>query len=483
MFINSYAGIKAVKTVSAACFMALMVNLLTCPSLASDETSPCEQYIHFVEPRDSPVGNFEDVFMKKEVHKSNLQFWTPVDKQTCCDVFRKIDTQAPALLERACNGRKLDLMLGIDRSNLAKATPQGIECRVDLFMGIPVYPIIMHELVHVVDCNNLSTSLEWNKLIAPNLRSFRAKYKTFSKPFVGTVDLCAVPFGLPSGYAATDPTEALAECTTAMVIANWNPPTGIRSFIQNNILSKPRDKDRERELLSDVARNMEKSDFQKAIASNTEVLRLDNDSIPAWSYLALIWGCMDEPELAEFCARQSLQRLEHNGVPAYAPLSKYCFTGPAIAYSNYSEHYRELGQCREAVSYCTKAIELDPKCDAAYDNRGLAYDCLKQYRRSISDYNKAISLAPKCGAAYGNRGLAYDCLKQYRRSISDYNKAISLNPKQWLGYFLRGNIHEKLGDNKKAIEDYNKAIQLNPHCVQAYNQRAAIYKKLGNRGK
>ncbi len=309
--------------------------------------------------------------------------------------------------------------------------------------------IIMHELVHVVDCTSLSTSLEWNELVEPNMQRFRGKYKTFAGPFVGTVYPRARGFMLPSFYAASDPTEALAECTTAMVIANWEPPSGVKSFIQRNILSKPEAIDRERQLVSELERNIERLDFHKSVGLSTQILRFNSNSVNAWIDLSSVWDNLDEPELAEFCARKGLQILEHNRVPSHDPLRRFCYAEPAIAYSNYSDHFRESGQYKQAIGYTTKAIELDPSCAIAYGNRGLAYACMKQYRKSIKDYNKAIGLAPK---------------------------------EKWT-YLVRGNAYEELGDHEKAIYDYNEAIKLAPHFMQAYNRRSAIYKKLGNRRK
>lgn len=438
------------KVGNGAFLITIIVTSVTCSSLASEVADPCEKYIYFTNPGDSSAVHFEDPFMKNAVDRNDLVYCPIQKKQAMCDIFCKIYKRAPGLLERASNGQRLRLILSrtCDSERFAEAGPGWIKCHADMSFGAESYVIIMHELVHAVDGYSLSTSLEWNKLVGPCMQRFRAKYRMASEPFLGTVDPSASLFGLPSSYAASNSEEALAECTTAIVIANWESSSGINSFIEKHILSKPEAIDRERELVAELDRNMTSSNFQKSIGLATQILRLNSNSAPAWADLSIIWDNLDEPELAEFHARKGLQILELNRVPAYDPLSKLCRAEPAVAYADYSNHFRELGRYQQAVASCERAIELDPNCAAAYGNRGLAYAYMNQYRKSISDYNRAITLAPK---------------------------------EAWT-YFNRGNAYENLHNYKKAIDDYNRAIHLNPYFSQAYSRRSTALKKLGHRG-
>jgi len=100
----------------------------------------------------------------------------------------------------------------------------------------------------------------------------------------------------------------------------------------------------------------------------------------------------------------------------------------AAIYTNRGVTYGESGQYQKAISYFTKAIELNPKYAETYCNLGKAYAGLGQYPKAISDYTKAIELNPEFAVACNNRGVVYADLGQYPKAISDYTKAIELNP-------------------------------------------------------
>ena len=65
----------------------------------------------------------------------------------------------------------------------------------------------------------------------------------------------------------------------------------------------------------------------------------------------------------------------------------------------------------------------------AYLYRGLAFSKLGLYDVAISYYTKAIELNPDYAAAYYNRGTAYARQENYDQADSDYTQAIELNPK------------------------------------------------------
>ena len=69
--------------------------------------------------------------------------------------------------------------------------------------------------------------------------------------------------------------------------------------------------------------------------------------------------------------------------------------------------YVNLGNFRQAIEDCDKAIELNPKLAEAYFNRALAYGNLGNHRQAIKDYDRAIELNPGYEAAHRNRAIAY----------------------------------------------------------------------------
>ncbi len=144
-------------------------------------------------------------------------------------------------------------------------------------------------------------------------------------------------------------------------------------------------------------------------------------------------------------------------------------------YLSEAAKFYDMGNYDEIISYCTKAIELDPKYAFAYNNRGVAYAHKKEDDRAIEDYTKAIDLDPKFAIAYNGRGYAYAGKKEYDRAIEDCTKAIELDPKYAFAYYNRGYAYTGKKEYDKAIEDYTKAIELDPKYAFAYNGRGYAY--------
>jgi len=149
-----------------------------------------------------------------------------------------------------------------------------------------------------------------------------------------------------------------------------------------------------------------------------------------------------------------------------------------------------------AISFYSKAIELDPDDPRYYLARGYAYGrkgwdsvlkkdhsvAAEQYDNAISDYNKAIKLNPVNPTFYGMRAtFVYTEKEQYKEAISDYTKAIELKPEDAFYYKLRGHIYAYIVYKyDKAISDYSKVIELEPEDTSSYANRGALYKMLGD---
>ena len=84
---------------------------------------------------------------------------------------------------------------------------------------------------------------------------------------------------------------------------------------------------------------------------------------------------------------------------AYAETAEECLS--------YGIAYHQQDNLPQAISYYTKAIEINPDYAAAYSNRGLAYHQQGNLPQAISDYTKAIEINPNYAEAYSNRGASH----------------------------------------------------------------------------
>ena len=64
-----------------------------------------------------------------------------------------------------------------------------------------------------------------------------------------------------------------------------------------------------------------------------------------------------------------------------------------------------LGRYEEAFKDYSTAIELDPKCAAAFNNRGAALNCLGRYEEAAGDFYRSIEL----GKNNDKRAVYYSC--------------------------------------------------------------------------
>jgi tetratricopeptide (TPR) repeat protein len=141
--------------------------------------------------------------------------------------------------------------------------------------------------------------------------------------------------------------------------------------------------------------------------------------------------------------------------------------------------YEEKGQCDEAISNYTKALEINPRDAEAYYNRGIAYDNKGQYDQAISDYTKALEINPRDAEAYYNRGIVYNRKSQYDEAISDFSKALKIDPRHAGAYYNRGIAYNKKVQYDQAVSDFNKALEINPRFAEAYRSRGSTYDDKG----
>ena len=79
-----------------------------------------------------------------------------------------------------------------------------------------------------------------------------------------------------------------------------------------------------------------------------------------------------------------------------------------------------------AITYYTKAIEIEPKNDLGYEKRGNVKEFTKNFKGAVDDLTTAIELNPNNVHSYELRGLYKEDLKDFDGAILDYKKAIEL---------------------------------------------------------
>jgi Flp pilus assembly protein TadD len=149
-----------------------------------------------------------------------------------------------------------------------------------------------------------------------------------------------------------------------------------------------------------------------------------------------------------------------------------------LAFLNRGVAYMRKGDNDRAIADFNEAIRLDPKFARAYNNRGLAYGQRSEVDRAISDYSEAIRLNPNNTMFFNNRGSAYLRKGDNNRAITDFNEEIQLDPRSARAFNNRGFAYMRKGDNNRAIADFNEAIRLNPNAARAFCNRGIAKQKI-----
>ncbi len=135
--------------------------------------------------------------------------------------------------------------------------------------------------------------------------------------------------------------------------------------------------------------------------------------------------------------------------------------------------YHDKGDNDRAIADYDRAIALGPKYVSeygftlAYYNRAIAYYAKGDNDHAIADYTRAMRLgvAMFLPDQYHNRGLAYAAKGDYDHAIVDYTEAIRLRPDAAF-YRHRAMAYRSKGDLDRAIADYTEDIRLKTEDIR-----------------
>lgn len=88
----------------------------------------------------------------------------------------------------------------------------------------------------------------------------------------------------------------------------------------------------------------------------------------------------------------------------------------------------KLENFESAISYYTRALELNPTNAVYYCNRAAAYSKLGNYAGAVRDCEEAITIDPNYSKAYGRMGLALSSLNKHPEAVGFYKRALELDP-------------------------------------------------------
>ncbi|XP_033621036.1 tetratricopeptide repeat protein 6 isoform X3 [Fukomys damarensis] len=152
-------------------------------------------------------------------------------------------------------------------------------------------------------------------------------------------------------------------------------------------------------------------------------------------------------------------------------------------------HHR-IQEFKEAISFFTQALKINPLFLDAYIGRGNSYMGYghEATREAQKDFLKALRLNPLCTKArislcynlqinttaefLTNRGVIHEFMGQQQNAMKDYQAAIALDPKYSLAYFNAGNIYFHHRQFSQASDYYSRSLKFDPENEYALMNRA-----------
>ena len=205
--------------------------------------------------------------------------------------------------------------------------------------------------------------------------------------------------------------------------------------------------------------------YDEAIKSFKQAIKLSPDYADAYKYLADVYRSKRKYELALSSELEAI-RLQPKNI-------KYQLGLASI--------YKSMGKNALVLTTYSEAIALNPEDKDIYLERAQFYVELMQYDIALADYNKAIQLHPSNNFAYKYRSELFVTLKEYDRALEDFNKLLEINSKDYMSLFNRAKIYEIKGLIHLAILDAKTGIKSFPNVSYFSYQLADLYRKKGDK--
>ena len=140
----------------------------------------------------------------------------------------------------------------------------------------------------------------------------------------------------------------------------------------------------------------------------------------------------------------------------------------AYAYANRGDMYLKKGESTRAFADFKRAIDLEPNNP---DNHNVRCWALTRsnidLRQALSDCSRAIDIKRNDPLFWGNRGFTNFRLGNFDNAISDFNEALRMRPRLTDSLYLRGLSTLKKGDSS-GNADVAAAKEIDPSIEEEY---------------
>ena len=147
--------------------------------------------------------------------------------------------------------------------------------------------------------------------------------------------------------------------------------------------------------------------------------------------------------------------------------------------NNLGEAYRAQGRMAEAAAHYRQALALNPSFAEAHYNLGLVLQGGGKPAEAIEHYLKAVALKPAYAEAHNNLGNALKEQGNQKEAEDHYRLALTINPSYAAAHYNMGIVLQEQGRLEEAVAQYHKALALKPTYAEACNNLGLVLREQG----
>lgn len=189
-----------------------------------------------------------------------------------------------------------------------------------------------------------------------------------------------------------------------------------------------------------------RDNHKKAVESLKIALKYTEDYADVHNLLGMEYLFMDELELAKEHFIKCLEEEPEEQSGLYNVV--YCF--------------EFLEQYKEAISFLTKYIDINPYSEIAWHQLGRLNYTIKHYEEAYIAFDYATVIDDQFMGAFMEKAKSLERLGRYEEAIANYQETIRLEDPTSYALLRIGKCYEKLGNKVEALRYFNKTVHEDP---------------------
>lgn len=198
---------------------------------------------------------------------------------------------------------------------------------------------------------------------------------------------------------------------------------------------------------------------KEAIELLKKALNFTDDKVDIWSLLGMEYLYLDDFKNARLVFEKCI----------------------IVDYEDYSALYNVVycfdmdKEHKEAITYLTSYIEINPYCEVAWHQLGRQYFILEMYQEALNSFDYAVLIDESFIGGYLEKAKTLEQLERYKEAIDNYLITLELDDATAFVYLRIGECHEKIENFDEAIFFYNKAVHEDPLLGKGWIMLTNIY--------